>query len=118
MTLKEYPAQLSLTTLICTMGALQGAVITLVIEKAKSGIWSMHKETELVATLYSVRNFLKEIIKLAFFFTYNSLRYFFFSNHHKISSKFKNWLANICFMGFVEICGANLWICWLFSYNV
>ncbi|KVI04947.1 WAT1-related protein At2g39510-like [Cynara cardunculus var. scolymus] len=53
MTLKEYPAQLSLTTLICMMGALQGTVVTLVIEKAKSGIWSMHKETELVATLYS-----------------------------------------------------------------
>ncbi|KAI3734849.1 hypothetical protein L6452_14329 [Arctium lappa] len=53
MTLKEYPAQLSLTTLICMTGALQGTVVTLVIEKAKSGIWSMHKETELVATLYS-----------------------------------------------------------------
>ncbi|PWA76170.1 eamA domain, WAT1-related protein [Artemisia annua] len=53
MTLKEYPAQLSLTTLICAMGALQGAIVTLVIEKGKSGIWAMHKETELVATLYS-----------------------------------------------------------------
>ncbi|XP_071732848.1 WAT1-related protein At2g39510-like [Rutidosis leptorrhynchoides] len=53
MTLKEYPAQLSLTTLICMMGALQGTVATMVIENAKSGIWSMHKETELVATLYS-----------------------------------------------------------------
>ena len=58
MTLKEYPAQLSLTTLICAMGALQGAIVTLVIEKGKSGIWAMHKETELVATLYSVRNLL------------------------------------------------------------
>lgn len=56
MTLKEYPAQLSLTTLICMMGALQGTIVTLVIEKAKSGIWSMHNETEIVATLYSVRN--------------------------------------------------------------
>ncbi|XP_076957181.1 WAT1-related protein At2g39510-like [Bidens hawaiensis] len=53
MTLKEYPAQLSLTTLICTMGALQGTVVTLVIEKAKSGIWSMQTETEIAATLYS-----------------------------------------------------------------
>lgn len=58
MTLKEYPAQLSLTTLICMMGALQGTIVTLVIENAKSGIWSMHKKTELVATLYSVRNHL------------------------------------------------------------
>lgn len=53
MTLKEYPAQLSLTTLICMMGALQGTVVTLVIENGKSGIWSMHKQTEIVATLYS-----------------------------------------------------------------
>lgn len=53
MTLKEYPAQLSLTTLICMMGALQGTVITLIVENGKSGIWAMHKETELVATLYS-----------------------------------------------------------------
>ncbi|MFS7961451.1 putative EamA domain-containing protein [Helianthus anomalus] len=53
MTLKEYPAQLSLTTLICTTGALQGTIVTLIIEKAKSGIWSMQTETEIVATLYS-----------------------------------------------------------------
>ncbi|KAL4575116.1 hypothetical protein LXL04_021957 [Taraxacum kok-saghyz] len=53
MTLKEYPAQLSLTTLICMMGALQGTVVTLVIENGKSGIWSMHKRTEILATLYS-----------------------------------------------------------------
>lgn len=53
ITLKEYPAQLSLTTLICMMGALQGTVVTLVIENAKTGIWSMHKQTEIVATLYS-----------------------------------------------------------------
>ncbi|KAJ0764340.1 putative EamA domain-containing protein [Helianthus annuus] len=53
MTLKEYPAQLSLTTLICTMGALQGTIVTLIIEKAKFGIWSMQTETEIVATLYS-----------------------------------------------------------------
>ncbi|XP_076908289.1 WAT1-related protein At2g39510-like [Bidens hawaiensis] len=53
MTLKEYPAQLSLTTLICAMGALQGTIVTLIIEKAKSGIWSMQTETEIAATLYS-----------------------------------------------------------------
>lgn len=58
MTLKEYPAQLSLTTLICMMGALQGTVVTLLIENGKSGIWSMHKRTEIIATLYSVRNVL------------------------------------------------------------
>ncbi|XP_024988841.1 WAT1-related protein At2g39510 [Cynara cardunculus var. scolymus] len=53
VTLKKYPAQLSLTTLICTMGALQGTVMTLVIEKGKTGIWSIKWDTKLLATLYS-----------------------------------------------------------------
>lgn len=55
VTLKKYPAQLSLTTLICMMGALQGTVMTLVIEKGKKGIWSINWDTKLFATLYSVR---------------------------------------------------------------
>ncbi|KAL8218169.1 hypothetical protein R6Q57_021542 [Mikania cordata] len=53
MTLKEYPAQLSLTTHICMMGALQGTIVTLIIEKAKSGIWSLQNQTQIGATLYS-----------------------------------------------------------------
>ncbi|CAI9273529.1 unnamed protein product [Lactuca saligna] len=53
VTLKKYPAHLSLTTLICMMGALQGAVMTLVIEKGKKGIWSINWDTKLFATLYS-----------------------------------------------------------------
>ncbi|KAK1409492.1 hypothetical protein QVD17_36018 [Tagetes erecta] len=53
MTLKEYPAQLSLTTLICTMGALQGTVTTLIIERAKKDIWALSWDAKLFATLYS-----------------------------------------------------------------
>ncbi|KAJ9539999.1 hypothetical protein OSB04_026505 [Centaurea solstitialis] len=53
VTLKEYPAQLSLTTLICMMGALQGTLMTLVIEKGKRGIWSIKWDTKLLAILYS-----------------------------------------------------------------
>lgn len=53
VTLKKYPAQLSLTTLICMMGALQGTVMTLIIEKDKPGIWSIKWDTKLFATLYS-----------------------------------------------------------------
>nr|XP_043634923.1 WAT1-related protein At2g39510-like [Erigeron canadensis] len=53
VTLKEYPAQLSLTTLICMMGALQGTVMTFLIEKGKPGIWSIKWDTKLFATLYS-----------------------------------------------------------------
>ncbi|KAD7480071.1 hypothetical protein E3N88_03207 [Mikania micrantha] len=53
VTLKKYPAQLSLTTLICMMGALQGTVMTLLIEKAKRDIWSINWDAKLFATLYS-----------------------------------------------------------------
>nr|GEW90151.1 WAT1-related protein At2g39510-like [Tanacetum cinerariifolium] len=53
VTLRNYPAQLSLTTLICMMGALQGTVTTFVIEKDKPGIWSLKWDTKLFATLYS-----------------------------------------------------------------
>ncbi|KAI3520022.1 hypothetical protein L1887_09243 [Cichorium endivia] len=53
VTLKKYPAQLSLTTLICMMGALQGTVMTLLIEKGKTSIWSINWDTKLFATLYS-----------------------------------------------------------------
>ncbi|KAI3799804.1 hypothetical protein L1987_35107 [Smallanthus sonchifolius] len=53
VTLKKYPAQLSLTTLICMMGALQGTVMTLFIEKAKKDIWSINWDAKLFATLYS-----------------------------------------------------------------
>ncbi|XP_071707081.1 WAT1-related protein At2g39510-like [Rutidosis leptorrhynchoides] len=53
VTLKKYPAQLSLTTLICMMGGLQGTATTLLIEKGKSGIWSIKWDSKLLATLYS-----------------------------------------------------------------
>ncbi|KAI3793365.1 hypothetical protein L1987_35983 [Smallanthus sonchifolius] len=53
VTLKKYPAQLSLTTLICMMGALQGTVMTLIIERAKKDIWSINWDAKLFATLYS-----------------------------------------------------------------
>ncbi|KAJ0470611.1 putative EamA domain-containing protein [Helianthus annuus] len=53
VTLKSYPAQLSLTSLICMMGALQGTVTTLVIERARRDIWSINWDAKLFATLYS-----------------------------------------------------------------
>ncbi|KAJ9554566.1 hypothetical protein OSB04_018611 [Centaurea solstitialis] len=53
VTLNKYPAQLSLTTLICMMGAFQGIVTTpVVIEKGKTGIRSIKWDTKLFATLY------------------------------------------------------------------
>ncbi|XP_076903584.1 WAT1-related protein At2g39510-like [Bidens hawaiensis] len=53
VTLKKYPAQLSLTTLICTMGALQATVMTFVIERANKDIWAVKWDAKLFATLYS-----------------------------------------------------------------
>lgn len=53
VTLEKYPAQLSLTTLICMMGALQGTAMTLVIEKGKTSIWLIQWDMKLLATLYS-----------------------------------------------------------------
>ncbi|KAA8539429.1 hypothetical protein F0562_026121 [Nyssa sinensis] len=52
ITLKSYPAELSLTSLICMMGALQGTALTLIVEKGNTAIWSIHWDTKLIAALY------------------------------------------------------------------
>ncbi|KAI3453709.1 hypothetical protein Pfo_010372 [Paulownia fortunei] len=52
ITLKSYPAGLSLTSLICMAGALQGAVLTLVVERANVAIWSVGWDTKLLAYVY------------------------------------------------------------------
>ncbi|XP_016434443.2 WAT1-related protein At2g39510-like [Nicotiana tabacum] len=41
ITLKAYPAGLSLTSLICMAGALQGTALTLVVERGNSAVWSI-----------------------------------------------------------------------------
>ncbi|KAM7489912.1 hypothetical protein LguiB_027396 [Lonicera macranthoides] len=47
------PAELSLTALICGGGTLQGAILTLIVEKGNTFIWSIHFDTKLLAALYS-----------------------------------------------------------------
>ncbi|XP_060186654.1 WAT1-related protein At2g39510-like [Lycium barbarum] len=42
ITLKTYPAGLSLTCLICMAGALQGTALTLVVQRGNSAVWSLH----------------------------------------------------------------------------
>ncbi|KAM7499240.1 hypothetical protein LguiA_023654 [Lonicera macranthoides] len=39
ITLKSYPAELSLTALICMMGAVQGTLVTFLFEKGNTSIW-------------------------------------------------------------------------------
>nr|DAD39621.1 TPA_asm: hypothetical protein HUJ06_013944 [Nelumbo nucifera] len=51
-TLKQYPAELSLTSLICFMGMVQGAAVALVMER-KPGAWSLGWDSRLLAAVYS-----------------------------------------------------------------
>lgn len=53
VTLKEYPAELSLTALICGMGSLQGAILTFAVERGNFAIWSVHWDTKFITALYS-----------------------------------------------------------------
>ncbi|CAK9137938.1 unnamed protein product [Ilex paraguariensis] len=52
ITLKSYPVVLSLTSLTCMMGALQGTILTLVVERGNTTIWSIQWDTKLLAALY------------------------------------------------------------------
>ncbi|KAK2996342.1 hypothetical protein RJ639_026222 [Escallonia herrerae] len=62
ITLKKYPAALSLTALICMMGAMEGTVLTLLVERGNTAIWSIHWDTKLLAAPYGVRKcFLKPL---------------------------------------------------------
>ncbi|CAI9296007.1 unnamed protein product [Lactuca saligna] len=52
VTLKSYPAQLSLTALVCMMGTLEGSILALVVEKTNASIWSIDWDIKLFATVY------------------------------------------------------------------
>ncbi|CAI9778093.1 unnamed protein product [Fraxinus pennsylvanica] len=51
-TLKEYPAELSLTSLVCFMGTVEGGVVALVMERHKSA-WAIGFDSRLLAAAYS-----------------------------------------------------------------
>ncbi|GAB2260395.1 hypothetical protein Droror1_Dr00011250 [Drosera rotundifolia] len=51
-TLREYPAELSLTALICTMGMVKGAAVTLAFERNMS-VWALGWDSRLLASVYS-----------------------------------------------------------------
>ncbi|KAG5608969.1 hypothetical protein H5410_020250 [Solanum commersonii] len=53
ITLKKYQAGMSLTSLICMSGALQGTALTLLVQRGNFGIWSIHWGSSLFyASLY------------------------------------------------------------------
>ncbi|KAJ4848962.1 hypothetical protein Tsubulata_030837 [Turnera subulata] len=51
-TLKKYPAELSLTALVCLMGMVEGSIVTLVMERDMS-IWKIGFDSRLLAAAYS-----------------------------------------------------------------
>jgi hypothetical protein len=52
-TLKKYPAELSLTALICMTGMVEGAAVSLVMERDMSA-WKIGFDSRLLAAAYSV----------------------------------------------------------------
>ncbi|KAK4490109.1 hypothetical protein RD792_000766 [Penstemon davidsonii] len=52
MTLEEYPAELSLTSLVCFMGTIEGGIVALIMERSKSA-WAIGFDSRLLASAYS-----------------------------------------------------------------
>ncbi|CAK9158337.1 unnamed protein product [Ilex paraguariensis] len=52
ITLKEYPAELSLAFWICLMGTVQSAALTLVAEHSHPGVWAIGFDSRLLAPVY------------------------------------------------------------------
>ncbi|KAK4855005.1 hypothetical protein QYF36_003155 [Acer negundo] len=50
--LKTYPTELSLTALICLMGAIEGSVSALIFEHNNSSAWAIHFDYALIAAVY------------------------------------------------------------------
>ncbi|OAY46046.1 WAT1-related protein At2g39510 [Manihot esculenta] len=52
ITLKTYPAQLSLTALICLMGTIEGSIFALIMERGNPSAWSIHFDSRFLAAVY------------------------------------------------------------------
>ncbi|EFH57767.1 predicted protein [Arabidopsis lyrata subsp. lyrata] len=53
ITLRTYPAELSLTAWICLMGTIEGTAVALVMEKGNPGAWAIGWDTKLLTATYS-----------------------------------------------------------------
>ncbi|CAN0837134.1 WAT1-related protein At2g39510 [Linum grandiflorum] len=53
ITLKSYPAELSLTAMICMMGTIEGSVLALVMEWGNPSVWAVGFDFNLLAAVYS-----------------------------------------------------------------
>ena len=56
ITLKSYPAELSLAALICRAGTLQNRIVTVIAERGDTAAWKLHLDAGLVTMVYGVRN--------------------------------------------------------------
>ncbi|KAH1045657.1 hypothetical protein J1N35_036441 [Gossypium stocksii] len=50
--LKSYPAKLSLTALICTMGTFEGTILAFAVEWRNPSVWLIGFDSKLIASLY------------------------------------------------------------------
>ncbi|XP_062118144.1 WAT1-related protein At2g37460-like [Humulus lupulus] len=53
ITLKTYPAELSLTAWICLLGTLEGTAVALVMERGNPAVWAIQWDTKLMAAVYT-----------------------------------------------------------------
>ena len=63
-TLRSYPSELSLTTMICVMGVVQSGVVALVMERDTKA-WAIGFDMRLLTAAYSVINCDQFEIRLA-----------------------------------------------------
>ncbi|KAL8556830.1 hypothetical protein ACS0TY_004339 [Phlomoides rotata] len=52
ITLKSYPTALSLTALVCTLGALIGTVLTFIVERGNTAVWALGWNARLLGYVY------------------------------------------------------------------
>ncbi|KAK8579646.1 hypothetical protein V6N13_142818 [Hibiscus sabdariffa] len=53
ITLKSYPAELSLTALICLAGTIEGSIVALAMEAGNAAAWSVHLDVKFLTAVYS-----------------------------------------------------------------
>lgn len=75
ITLKKYPAEMSLSSLICLVGAMQTSVVAVVAERhSGAGVWALGWDFRLYGPLYTVpspfltNNFISLVLFLFLFF--------------------------------------------------
>lgn len=54
MTLETYPAELSLTSWICILGSVEGAVVAMIMERGNPSVWTLKWDITLLTIIYSV----------------------------------------------------------------